>query len=64
MQADLGLERRDVVSAPEENRRGYVDPREQAKVLADVKARRAKFDGEASGEEDERAARLRAWNSK
>ena len=67
MLADLGLERRDVVSAPEEvskNGRVRIDPREQARVLADVQARRAKYGGEANGEEDLRAARLRAWNSK
>ena len=64
MLADLGLERRDIVSAPDDDRRAHVDPREQARVAAESKARRAKLGGEAKGAESERDARLRAWNSK
>lgn len=65
MMADLGLERRDVVSAPTADGKGRgarEDPRAQAAIAADFEARRTRI--LAGGPNDERAARLRAWNSK
>lgn len=66
MMADLGLARRDHVSAPEEhsNRRVRVDPREQAEVQRDVEARRAKGAKAPATDEDDSTARINAWNSK
>ena len=67
MLADLGVERRDVVSAPVEIAKGrnyQEDPREQAAVAADFEARRRKDErSDAHAGSDDRAARLRAWNS-
>ena len=66
MLADLGLERRDIVSAPECDARGRPireDPRAQQAVLADVEARRTKHSADDFGGAGEYAGRLRAWNS-
>lgn len=66
MLADLGLERRDIVSAPEEVPRARQireDPREQAAVAADFEARRRRNRLTDTGDGDERMARLKAWNS-
>lgn len=66
MLADLGLERRDIVSAPDEIPKGHrvrEDPREQAAVAADFEARRRRNRLTETGDGDERMARLKAWNS-
>lgn len=66
MLADLGLERRDVVSAPDEVPKGRhyrEDPREQAAIAAAFEARRKQNSRDDVGGGDERAACLRAWNS-
>lgn len=66
MLADLGLERRGLVSAPDEIPKGprvREDPREQAAVAADFEARRLRNKLNATGDDDERAIRLKAWNS-
>ena len=67
MLADLGLARRDIVSAPDEipksGRRERQDPREQAQVAAEFEARRHRTVPDKSNGGDERAARLKAWNS-
>ena len=65
MMADLGLTRRDIVSAPDEDfkkNRVQIDPRAQATAVADFRARRSQITAEDTGD-DVRAARLRAWNS-
>jgi len=67
MMADLGLSRRDEVSAPEDlpkARQTRVDPREQAKLAADFEGRRAKIDKQALSGNDGRAAKMKAWHSK
>lgn len=67
MLADLGIDRRDVVSAPAEASKGRnyrEDPREQAAIAAEFEARRKNHGGDdINSGGDERAARLRAWNS-
>ena len=66
MMADLGLARRDIVSAPNADSRGRIvreDPHQQAALLADVEARRARHNTKGGADGDERGARLRAWNS-
>ena len=65
MLADLGLERRDIVSAPDEIPRArgpQDDPREQAFVAAAFEKRR-KQTYDVDGNDDARAKRLKAWNS-
>lgn len=65
MLADLGLERRDIVSAPDEIPRARAsrdDPREQAFVAAAFEKRR-KQTHDANGDGDARAERLKVWNS-
>ena len=65
MLADLGLARRDVISAPEDfGRRQRTDPREQDAVAAAFEALRKQTTSNNVGEGDGRATRLRAWNSK
>lgn len=67
MLADLGLERRDLVSAPDDVpsiRRVREDPREQAAIAKAFEKRRSDSSKGANGTEDERTARLKAWNSK
>ena len=67
MMADLGLERRDVVSAPLADSKGRAiceDPREQAAALNNVVARCRRHVGGGTAEGDEHASRLHAWNSK
>lgn len=65
MLADLGLERRDIVSAPDEISRARTqreDPSEQAAVAAAFESRRKQVNGGGS-DDDARAKRLEAWNS-
>ncbi|KAK5127506.1 hypothetical protein LTR85_006845 [Meristemomyces frigidus] len=65
MMADLGLARRDFVSAPEADARGRMvreDPRQQQAIKAAFEARRAKTRDVGSAE-NERSARLSAWNT-
>lgn len=67
MMADLGLARRDEVSAPEDlpkARQARVDYREQAKIAADFEGRRTKIENEALKGKDERTAKMKAWHSK
>ena len=66
MMADLGLVRRDVVSAPEDKKnQRQISVHEQAQIQRDFAARRAKAtSAPATSGEDERTARIRAWNSK
>lgn len=66
MLADLGITRRDAVSAPEEIPKGRQlreDPREQAAAARAFEKRRAGCGHDGNGVEGERAARLKAWNS-
>ena len=66
MVADLGLARRNEVSAPDADSKGRavnVDPREQAATQAEVQRRQAKASAPAAAGENEVSARLRAWNS-
>jgi hypothetical protein len=61
MMADLGLVRRDVVSAPEEKK----NHSQIEQIQRDFAARRAKVASAAAASgEDERTAKIRAWNSK
>lgn len=67
MMADLGLERRDLVSAPDgipSSRHPREDPREQLLIAKAFEARRTESSKDDNGLGDERAARLKAWNSK
>lgn len=64
MMADLGLERRDTVSAPNftlNGRRGHVDPLQRATVARAFEDRRNSSRNQHNGV---RTARLKAWNSK
>ena len=70
MLADLGLERRDIVSAPDADSKGracHEDPRQKAALVARFEARRVeREDDTASGGDQkaaERAGQLKAWNS-
>ncbi|KAK3706027.1 hypothetical protein LTR37_013021 [Vermiconidia calcicola] len=65
MMADLGIQRRDIVSAPSTDARGRVvreDTQQQDAIRDQVDARRRRHAGAADGE-DTRTARLRAWNT-
>ena len=66
MLADLGIERRDAVSAPVEASKGRNyrdDSRQHAAIAADFEARRKHHvNGDAHDGADGHAARLRAWN--
>lgn len=66
MFADLGVGRRDLVSAPEEEKRRvprHVLAQEQAEVQQHVSAHRARTAKVTSGKGDERASKISAWNS-
>lgn len=63
MMADLGLARRDLVSAPEDIQPARTDPRARAAVAAEVSSRRRQAAAGGSGNQDDSTARLRAWNS-
>lgn len=66
MMADLGLSRRDAVSAPEESgksRAAVVTPREQAAIQRKNDSRRQRTDTAKGGPEAETAVKLAAWNS-
>jgi len=63
---DLGLARRDHVSAPEADAKGRTmrdDPRQSRAIMAEFETRRNQA-ADTSSTEDARAERLRAWNSK
>ncbi|KAK3686346.1 hypothetical protein LTR37_019936 [Vermiconidia calcicola] len=65
MMADLGIERRDIVSAPSTDARGRVvreDTQQQDAIREQVDDRRRRHNDAADGE-DTRTARLRAWNT-
>ncbi|KAK5138295.1 hypothetical protein LTR08_003356 [Meristemomyces frigidus] len=65
MLADLGLDRRDMISAPLADGKGrpmQEDPRRQQAVQADAEARRARTVASSSAGGD-RGARLLAWNT-
>ena len=66
MMADLGIERRDIVSAPSTDARGRVvreDTQQQDAIREQVDDRRRRHNDAADGE-DTRTARLRTWDSK
>lgn len=63
MMADLGLSRRDLVSAPEDGGFRRSDPRKQQDVVKEFEARRTRLQRTDSAA-DEQVQRLRAWNSK
>ena len=67
MLADLGVERRDAISAPEEGARGggpRQTPQSERLVRNNVEAHRARFIGDAAEGADDLTTRIRAWNSK
>ena len=63
MMADLGLATRDLVSAPEDHSKGN-DAHKQATARQAVASRRAQVMAVTANTKDERAAKLRAWNSR
>jgi hypothetical protein len=67
MMADLGLATRDLVSAPEERSKGNFpgnDAHKQAAVRQAAVSRRAQVIAATANPKDERAVKLRAWNSR